>query len=147
MNRCIKRFDGTIILDELPSTCIKCILEQNKEYVHLTCDKYGDSRRLGYIRNNQGEVFACSNDSKTTKNFKTELTNSLLLLPYSAQLCRNIEKSIAQKEEKRYQELVHNIKNINKHCIQELYDIFPNGELNDAREAIKYTRNIIEKDF
>lgn len=147
MDKTIITSTGTSVIEELDRKCQHCILNQERDYAHITCSKYKDSRRVGYFEGNHGKIYACSKDAKTTKNFKTEMSSLIEMLPYINKMSTELETEAAQKSEKRYQQLVHNLKTINANCIQEIYDLAPSGNVKNPKDAIYRTIDVIKKDL
>ena len=143
MRRLVKNSDGTIILNEMDPECILCTLRIGKSYAHIDCPKGLGKMRVSSISSPQGEISLCSAEAKTTANFKRDAENLLLLIPYASKLAKDIKAHTEEASEKRYIHLAHNLKGINAHCIQELYDISPKGDYKNVKDAINAVKDTI----
>lgn len=130
-----------LIDDLLHDECKGCIMQHGQSYGRIECPIHKDDRRIGYIKENDYEVFACSDNAKTTANFKNEVRAFVDTVPYAKKHLAELERSAIKKSERRYQQLVHNLKSINAHCIQELYEILPVQYTKNVRESIQYTKD------
>lgn len=132
--------DIRLIDDLLHETCAECIFNNGKPYNHMVCPFHNDKRRVSYIASNDFEVYACSENAKTTANFKKEIQAFVEIVPYAKRNLAEMERNSIKKSERRYQQLVHNLKSINAHCIQELYAILPSQYGKNVRDSINYTK-------
>lgn len=128
---------GTEIFSELSPSCNGCIQACNTESISLTCNLHNDKRRVGKIRNADGEIFACTTDKdliKSSRTFKSQMQIRTIGL---GELSRT-KKSLNQ-ETKR---LIHNLTSLNGHNIQELYALVPQDILT---KDLKNQLSIIER--
>lgn len=133
-------------MNEMEPGCVTCVLKVGS-YAHIDCPLGLGKSRVGHMLSDEGEVYICSNHSKTTKNFKQELEHLSLLIPYAEKLVKDLKSNTRELSEKRYVQLSHNLKSINAHCIQELYELSPNGGYKNVRESIEAVKNKIASDL
>ena len=69
------------------------------------------------------------------------------MMPYMDKLSFQFQKEANIKNERRYQQLVHNLKSINAHCIQEIYELSPTVNIKDVRRAVSITKDLISKNL
>ena len=127
MEKYITDKNGNTILNTLIfEDCISCIASKVKDgYAHISCPHDGVAKRLGFAIASNGQISICSSNSNTTKNFKILLNETLGTL---SELCKTRNEVIAEVNNQsleRINRLVHNLKNINAHFLQELYNLIP----------------------
>lgn len=146
MNKRIISKDGHILTSSLDEQCIECIRQKtNNGYAQICCPIDTTNKRIGFIENNSGKLYACSDNSKTTKNYKEELNVIASHISDLLVLRDEVAQEISQNELQRVRRVVHNLKSINAHCIQELYNFIPqdkftqniNQTVDIVKEAIK----------
>lgn len=150
MKRMIISSENFQILNTLPAEkCSYCILSNTHNgYGNIKCPLDGISKRIGYSKNHNGKLFVCDCDLKTTKLFKdafTSITNSLKeLIDTSEEIKEHSIPNIST----RVNRVVHNLKSINAHAIQELYSLIPQEQLikNDLKKNTTYVESLIKKD-
>ena len=147
MRRLIKNSEGAYILNEMDPACMSCALRIGKTYAHIECPKGLGKMRVTSLSSPQGDISLCSGEAKTTANFKRDAENLLLLIPFANKLAKDIKKHTEEAGEKRYIQLAHNLKGINAHCIQELYDISPKGDYKNVKEAINAVKDTIHENL
>ena len=71
MEKRIVAVNGDVIIDTLiDERCGACILSCVPDgYAHIVCDIDGIKKRVGYASDARGSVAACSQSTKTTRNF------------------------------------------------------------------------------
>lgn len=148
MNSCIICSKGAIIFDDLTnSNCRSCIeLNQVNGYAHINCKNDNAYKRIAFQSNKYGQLYACSANAKTTRLFKNEVSSIITSLRALVALFEKISNDAYNKtvEEttKRVDRVIHNLKSINAHAIQELYTLIPQEQLT---HNIKETSNIVEQ--
>ncbi len=134
MNKRIISKGGQILTSSLDEQCIECICQKNNNgYAQICCPIDAVNKRIGFVENNSGKLYACSDNSKTTKNYKEELNIIASHISDLLVLRDEVAQEISQNELQRVRRVVHNLKSINAHCIQELYNFIPQD---------KFTQNI-----
>ncbi|MFS2519761.1 hypothetical protein [Bacteroides xylanisolvens] len=146
MNKRIITKSGEILTSSLSDECCACITKNNHNgYAQINCPKDLTNKRIGYISNNNGQLYACSDHSKTTKNFKDSI-NVYSSYIYDLQIVkRQVVEEVSKNELQRVRRVVHNLRSINAHCIQELYNFIPqerfthniNSTIDIVKDAIK----------
>lgn len=151
MNRHIVSNTGEVVTSTMPESCLGCIKSNvNRGYASIECPLDKKKKRLGVVESTQGILYACSSDSKTTKLFKNELDSVVATIKTLVKLRErvieeNIER-IKSDEYSRVDRLVHNLKSINAHCIQVLYNCIPqNVMMQNYQKATETAKNIIVK--
>lgn len=131
--------------------CLQCIENNtNKGYGNILCELDGKNKRLGFIKNNNGCLYACSDDCKTTKVFKTEIESIASTIKVLKKLKEDIQKEledkVAKDQRQRVDRVIHNLKSINGHCIQELYNLVPQDLLtHSVKDSLPTIESIIIK--
>ncbi len=149
MNKCIIDNNEFTIINTLSyDNCLNCIsCNANKGYANVVCCYDGIKKRLGYTKNNTGILYACSSKSKTTKIFKSEFEALVLGMKTFIDLSAEIREYTRKDESKRLNRVIHNLKSINTHSMQELYMLIPQEELikNNTRDKLQIVEEIIRK--
>lgn len=126
MEKRILNNDGIVILSSIDEICFGCIKSNCiNGYSNQVCIKDGGKKRLGIAKTNHGTVYVCSNDSKTTKNFKNELNTLASGIKFFESTKKEIITATIEDEHKRVSRLIHNLKSLNAHIIQEVYSVVP----------------------
>lgn len=149
MNRKIVSRQGELICDALPfSECTNCILKNHyKGYAHIHCPHDNQNKRIAYHKNDIGELFVCSRNAKTTKLFRDEVNSMVYCLKSLIILSGEVRQKTMQETSNRVNRVIHNLKSINAHAMQELYALVPQEQLiKNIRENSKIVENAIKKD-
>jgi len=152
MNRHIESNTGEIISSSMPDSCLICIkANAQKGYGSIECPLDNKKKRLGIVNNTQGILYACSGDSKTTKNFLIEIDSIAStirsLIKLRSSVIEETRSIIKDEEYARVDRLIHNLKSINAHCIQVLYNCIPQDVMmKNYQKALDTVRNTIIKD-
>ena len=127
MNKCIIDNNEFAIINTLPyDNCLECIsCNAIKGYANVVCCHDSINKRLGYIKNNIGVLSVCSSKSKTTKLFKSEFEALILGMKALIDLSAEVREYTRKDESKRLNRVIHNLKSINTHSMQELYMLIP----------------------
>lgn len=130
MNRHIISITGAVISSTMPESCLLCVKENVANgYASIECPLDKLKKRLGIVKNTQGTLYACNGDSKTTKMFKEEILSIAASIKTLSKLRESVIEEhttrIKEEEYARVDRLVHNLKSINAHCIQVLYNCIP----------------------
>lgn len=145
MKKRIINSDGNIILSSLDDICFQCINSRcNNGYASVNCKLDDIKKRLGISRTNYGSVFACSDNSKTTKNFRIELDILASGIKFFETTKKEIVTATIKDEQVRVNRLIHNLKSLNAHIIQELYSVIPQ-ELFISNYSKKKTIELIQE--
>lgn len=147
MNRRIIDNKGELVLDTLPcSQCITCIHKfAEKGYASIECPLDGNKKRLSYRKNSFLELMVCSQFSKTTKLFKDEVESIMYGAKTLMETASLVRKSVITEASLRVNRVIHNLKSINAHAIQELYTLIPQNELlKNVKENTKIVENRIK---
>ena len=131
-----------LLLSSLDNTCIDCILGNTTNgYGHIDCPKNNSRCRIGFIEGNKGVCYVCSKNSKTTANFKESLSSTYHSIPQLKKLFDEVRQEVAALEVRRVNQVVHNLKNLHGHSIQELSLFLPQDKftfnVNSTQEAVK----------
>lgn len=134
----------------LDGKCLQCIQKYaNKGYANIQCDIDAKNKRLGIIKNSNGCLYACGDDCKTTKLFKSDIesiASTIKILKKIKEEVRNefVDK-VAKDQQQRVDRVIHNLKSINGHCIQELYNLVPQELLTrNVQESLPTIESIIK---
>lgn len=108
------------------SICQSCIMASAYNgFGHILCPLSNESKRVAFQKNNQGEVCICSEKDITTKNFKLLVAELLYAIPTLREARIELLSEIKEQSNARVNRVLHNIKNINAHLLQELYTFVP----------------------
>ncbi|WP_296114242.1 hypothetical protein [uncultured Alistipes sp.] len=135
---------GESIIDSLLSSnqCIECILSQHHDgYAHITCKLDAKQKRIAYNRNRHGEIYCCSRDSKTTNLFKAEVQTTIYSIKSLVDLYEKVRQYAVSESSARVNRVIHNLKSINAHAMQDLYALVPQDQL---VKNIRENSNIVE---
>lgn len=149
MNRKIVSQQGELICDSLPySDCTYCILaNQSHGYANIKCQNDNENKRIAYHKNDNGELFLCSQHAKTTKLFKDEVNSIVYCMKSLIMLSGEVRQYTMAETSNRVNRVIHNLKSINAHAMQELYALVPQEQLiKNVRENSKIVENAIKKD-
>ncbi len=140
MDRKIIDIEDNVILDTLPrQECVECIISHIKnEYAQIECKYDKLSKRIAYHSGKNGKLFLCSSDSKTTKLFKEEF---YALIPCIKSFA-DIAKGVSHESFQRTDRVIHNLKSINGHAIQELENLVPQTDIGN-NQNVEYVTNVI----
>lgn len=148
MNRLLIAQDGAIVINELTSDDCQSCIEKNvtNGYAHIACINDNVNKRIAYYKNSFGSIFCCSPDSKTTKLFKIQVEGLYMSIKPLCELHSKIVEESSSRASvetiSRIDRVVHNLRSINAHSIQELYSIIPQEKLTNN---IKETANEVKK--
>lgn len=148
MNSKIVSQQGELICDSLPYyECTHCILtNQSHGYANIKCQIDRENKRIAYHKNEHGELFACSRNAKTTKLFKNEVNSTVYCLKSLIALSGEVRQYTMAETSNRVNRVIHNLKSINAHAMQELYALVPQEQLiKNVRENSKIVENAIKK--
>lgn len=117
---------GEKIASNLEDKCQSCLDACNTlGTINNNCFLEPLAKRNGIVQNKKGKVFLCCGETKTTKLFREKIENIAYAIPEFVQIRNTISEEVAQFENQRFRRSIHNVKNINAHNIQELYNIVP----------------------
>lgn len=105
---------------DFSAECSVCINNCSLLTLKLKCPVYGDQRRVGFKRNELGEIFCCSNSKDYYSSSKTFI-NKLESILYGLKEIELIKEKLNLDSQK----LIHNLTKTNGHNIQELYAVVP----------------------
>jgi signal transduction histidine kinase len=127
MHKLIIDKSGVVLCSSMPNTsCQSCIAKSvHNGFAHSMCPISCESKRLAYQKGNQGEVYICANENITTKNFKLLVAELLYAIPTLRDARLELLSEIKEQSNARVNRVLHNIKNINAHLLQELYTFVP----------------------
>lgn len=136
--------DGSTILSNLEKPCEACLQRcSSPGIVSNECALYNVARRNGILSGPRGKTFFCDGETKTTKLFREKLEFIHYALPTLQGLKLACKNEAAAEEHLKYKRILHNLKNLNAHTIQELYDLVPqeyiSANVKEQFEAIKET--------
>ena len=149
MNLKIVSQQGELICDSLPYyECTHCILtNQSHGYANIKCQRDRENKRIAYHKNEHGELFACSRNAKTTKLFKDEVNSTVYCLKSLIALSGEVRQYTMAETSNMVNRIIHNLKSINAHAMQELYALVPQEQLiKNVRENSKIVESAIKKD-
>lgn len=147
----IKNNDGSEIVNTLETVCQKCVTNCNSlSIINSNCLLENKEKRNGKLKTVKGEVFLCCGETKTSKLFREKIENLTYAIPEFRKISLDITKNAFELEQQRFTKLVHNIKTINGHSIQELYSLVPQelltADVNKQLSIIsKFILNDIDK--
>lgn len=147
MDRRIVDNRGELILNTLKNTqCTFCIHQQAADgYANIVCPLDGVRKRLSYRKNTYLELMVCSDMSKTTKLFRDEVDSIMYGSKALIQTADLIRESVIKETSQRVNRVIHNLKSINAHAIQELYMLVPQNQLlKNVKENPTIVENIIK---
>lgn len=150
MRRQINSPTGELILNTLESAnCPNCILKNhNNGYAHIECPMDSNKKRIAYHKNNNGILYICCDKAKTTKLFKDELNSIIYSLKSLVKLSEEVKQYAIDETKTRVNRVIHNLKSINAHAIQELYTLVPQDKLvRNVKENPKIVESIIQKNI
>lgn len=108
------------------STCQSCIMASvYNGFGQVLCPFSNEHKRVAFQKSNQGEVYICSEKNITTKNFKLLVAELLYAIPTLRDARIELLFEIKEQSNARVNRVLHNIKNINAHLLQELYTFVP----------------------
>jgi signal transduction histidine kinase len=122
----LKNSSGVELFNEFTTECNDCIGNCTSQSIKAICPIFNDNRRIGKVKDDNGQVFCCSlskDDYSSAKLFKTKLDS------YKAGL-KEIQL-IKEKLNIETQTLIHNLTSTNGHNIQELYAVVPQDLLTE----------------
>ena len=127
MHKLIIDKTGVVLCNSmLSSSCQSCIATSvHNGFGHSICPLSSVSKRLAYQKGNQGEVYICTDESITTKNFKILVAELLYAIPTLRDARIELLSEIKEQSNARVNRVLHNIKNINAHLLQELFTFVP----------------------
>ncbi len=118
---------GVVLCNSMPYTsCQSCIIAAvHNGFGHVSCPFSTEPKRVAFQKSNQGEVYICSEENITTKNFKLLVAELLYAIPTLREARLELLSEIKEQSNARVNRVLHNIKNINAHLLQELYTFVP----------------------
>lgn len=127
MHKQIVDKSGVVLCNSMPnSSCQSCIIASvHNGFGRVLCPFSTESKRVAFQKSNQGEVYICSEDNITTKNFKLLSNELLYAIPTLREARLELLSEIKEQSNARVNRVLHNIKNINAHLLQELYTFVP----------------------
>ena len=142
MDRKIIDKENNVILDTLPTReCIECIISNTKNgYAQIECKNDKLCKRIAYYVGKEGKLLLCSSDSKTTKLFKEEF---YALIPCIKSFS-DIANRVSVESFQRIDRVIHNLKSINGHAIQELENLVPQTDIGNNQNVEYVTKEIQE---
>ena len=147
MNRRIVDNKGEQILNTLQNIhCTTCIHQHARDgYASICCPLDGIRKRLAYRKNTFLELMVCSDMSKTTKLFRDDVDAIMYGSKTLISIAESTRKSVINETSQRVNRVIHNLKSINAHAIQELYTLVPQNQLlKNVKENPKIVENIIK---
>ncbi len=119
--------------------CINSIQSGDSSKIKCSVDK--KLRKFGVLKSNVGGVFLCSyqnNDLASSRVFRARLDAFLTMINY----IKDIQSDILTSYSKQLNHVIHNLKSLNAHCIQEFFDFIPQEnltkEIADQIKLLKY---------
>lgn len=131
-----------LLLSSLEDSCINCIKKNTTNgYGHIECPQNNGKCRIGIVEGDKGICYACSKNSKTTANFKEALSNTYHSIPQLKKIFDEVRQEVAALEVRRVNQVVHNLKNLHGHSIQELSLFLPQDKftfnVNSTQDSVK----------
>jgi len=130
----VKNNDGDVVYSDLPEEhkekSDKCSVK-NETFV-INSNKY----RHGKITNDQGSVYLLTNDREIVDRprfFNEKLQVFLDFIP----VIKNVEHRIKNKTTTHNRRLLHNLRTLNGHNIQEIFNLISEKELRQMKEGRK----------
>lgn len=148
MNVAIYKPDGEIVINTLQyHQCLECIKSSKATSTCLLiCSNDNLKKRVTYRIGETYELFICSTKAKTTRNFNILVENIVYAIPTLLKLYTLIKKGTLAETTQRVDRVVHNLKTLNAHSIQELYTLIPQEDLmRNLKRSINVVSSIIEK--
>lgn len=132
MYNCIIASNGEEITNSLPcSECVLCIKKNVVgEYAHISCPIHLTDCRQSIRSMSNHQLLICSLDpNKKTKNFKAEVELMASATTSVIQMVASIKEKEKQKSSQRTERLLHNLKSLNAHILQDIYTLIPQDKL------------------
>lgn len=148
MNIAVYKIDGEFIINTLQcNQCLGCIKRAKATSgCLLLCPNDSLKKRVTYRISETYELFICSAKAKTTKNFNILVENIVYAIPTLLNLYTSIKKDTLSETTKRVDRVVHNLKTLNAHSIQELYTLIPQEDLmRNLKRSSNIVSSIIER--
>ena len=115
-------------------------------YANIKCQSDNKNKRIAYHKNDTGELFVCSQSAKTTKLFKDEVNSIVYCFKSLILLSSEVRQYTMAETSNRVNRVIHNLKSINAHAMQELYALVPQEQLiKNVRENSKIVENAIKE--
>lgn len=139
---CYKRLldsTGTMFLDtlEYADECCNCIslnINSSKDYCSISCPKNKEKRLIGKKNTNMGKVYACGQNYGKSNLFQIDLDCLSASLTTLSKTKKDIDKYQQEEYATRIRRVLHNIKTINAHSLQELRNLIPESLLKQHKE-------------
>jgi signal transduction histidine kinase len=136
-----------ILFTNMLSECITCARECEDGSRLIECRATGSKRRIGRLRKTQGDVVLCSDNSdqrKSKKLFSALLGITGELFP----ALRQVRESVEEIAQKRASRVIHNLKTLNAHSLQEIYALLPQDQIasRDYGEQVTLASKIVRND-
>lgn len=130
--RIILLVDSSILFSSIENECLLCIVSncKNDEYNNIICPKDKQYCRISYQKLKNAELFVCSKSENKSSNFKNKVGSISAFVPHMIEL----KNGVILSEQKRIGRVIHNLKSINAHLIQELYKLVPQQKLTETKK-------------
>lgn len=145
MERRILDKDDNIVIDTLKTQeCADCIKKHSQNgYAQIECNLDKLYKRIAYHTGKDGTLFLCSSNSKTTKLFKDEFLSLIPCIQSYVDISNDIKASISAEAFQRSDRVIHNLKTINGHAIQELENLVPQMDIG-SNKNVENVANVIK---
>lgn len=149
MRYLLRNTEGEEVINNLDKVCLECLERCNSlSYINNECKVDNEPKRNGKLKTYKGDGFFCCGDSKTSDLFRKKIENLVYAIPDFEKIKNNISETTYELEKNRFNRLVHNIKSLNGHSIQELYSLIPQNILTENIEnQIEIISEYIKKDM
>lgn len=141
--------EGATIVSNLEKPCQTCLQKCNTPgAITNECGLYHTLRRNGILSGPRGKTFYCDSDTKTTKLFRDKIDCFHHALPQLQEFRSTCTKQAALQEHQKYKRILHNLKSLNAHTIQELYYLVPQEYISsNIKEQIDAIKDAIADDL
>jgi signal transduction histidine kinase len=119
-----KKIASTISLSNKP--LLKII--NNENYI---LEYHSTKFRVGFLETSQGSIYCISSDKNYIKSSRKFLSDMNMLI-LSLEKVEDAKKDVEHFAFRQVDILFHNLKNINAHLIQDMYDFLPQTEKNEV---------------
>lgn len=139
---CYKRLidsSRNIFLDNLEykeecQNCISQSIASGKEYCTIRCPKNNDKRIIGKKESNSGVVYACGQNYGKSSLFMIDLDCLSSSLTTLSKTKKDIDKYQQEEYAIRIRRVLHNIRTINAHSLQEIRNLIPDSLLKQHKD-------------
>lgn len=130
---------GNVFLDNLEykDDCQKCIsngIAPGKVYCAIRCPKNDDKRLIGKKDSNSGVVYACGQNYGKSSLFMIDLDCLSSSLTTLSKTKKDIDKFQQEEYAIRIRRVLHNIRTINAHSLQEIRNLIPESLLKQHKD-------------